>query len=69
MISLEGLVMTVIWLIVVGLIFWLLWWLIHYISPPEPFKKVATVVLMILAVLACIFVLLSLATGRPVFRP
>ena len=31
--------------------FWLLYWLVNYINPPEPFKKVATVVLAVLAVL------------------
>lgn len=69
MISLAGLVHVVIYLVVAGLIFWLLWWLINYIGLPEPFRKVATVILAILAVLVTIGILLSLVGGGPVFAP
>ncbi len=69
MISLNSLVSVVIYLIVAGLIFWLLWWLVNYIAPPEPFRKIANVVLAIFAVLIVIGILLSLAGGQPVFRP
>ncbi len=51
MISISGAVMIIVYLVVAGLIFWLLWWLVNYINPPEPFKKIATVILAILAVL------------------
>jgi hypothetical protein len=57
----QGVVNAVIWLIVAGLIFWLLSWLIAYIGLPEPFAKVAKVVLAVAAVLVVINVLLSLA--------
>jgi hypothetical protein len=67
MISLESLVYTVVYLIVAGLIFWLLWWLIQYINPPEPFKKIANVVLAIFAVLVVIGVLLAMV-GHPLVR-
>lgn len=67
MISLAALVHAVILLIVAGLIFWLLQWLITYTNPPEPFRKIATVVLAIVAVLVVIGVLLSLA-GYPLLR-
>lgn len=69
MISLQGAVTALIYLIVAGLVFWLLHWLLNYTNPPEPFKKVATAILAIAAVLVIIAVLLSLATGTPVFRP
>lgn len=69
MISITGLVNIVVYLIVIGLIFWLLWWLINYVGLPEPFRKVANVVMAILAVLAVIGVLLSVVGGAPVFRP
>ncbi len=69
MISLAAAVSLIIYLIVGGLIFWLLWWLISYINPPEPFRKVANVVLMVIAVLVCIGVLLSFLNGQPMFRP
>lgn len=68
--SIEGLVRVVIYLVVAGLIFWLLFWLVGYVNPPEPFRKVATVVLAIFAVLIVICILLSLIGGGPVFlRP
>lgn len=69
MISITGLVNIVVYLIVIGLIFWLLWWLINYVGLPEPFRKIANVIMAILAVLAIIGVLLSVVGGAPVFRP
>ena len=65
MISLSALVQAVLFLIIAGLIFWLLWWLVNYVGLPEPFAKVARVVLAVAAVFVLIAVLLSLA-GHPV---
>jgi hypothetical protein len=58
-ISGNGMINAVIWLIIVGLIFGLLWWLIGYCAIPEPFNKVARVVLAIFAVLILINALLT----------
>ena len=69
MISLSAAVTVVVYLIVTGLVFWLLWWLINYCAPPEPFRKIANVVLAILAVLVIIGILLSMVGGQPIFRP
>lgn len=69
MISLSGAVTVIIYLMIAGLVFWLLWWLVSYIAPPEPFRKIANVVLAILAVLVVIGILLSLVGGTPLFRP
>jgi hypothetical protein len=69
MISISAAVTTIVYLIVAGLIFWLLWWLVNYCNPPEPFRKIANVVLAILAVLVVIGILLSLVTAQPIFRP
>lgn len=63
-ISGAGLVQAVVVLIVFGLIAWLLFWLIGYCGIPEPFNKVARIVLAILCVLVIINILLSLI-GRP----
>jgi heme A synthase len=63
MISLSGVVSIILYILVAGLIFWLLYWLINYINPPEPFKKVATVVLVVLGVLIVIGILLNLVNG------
>ena len=68
MISLQQVVYIVVYLVVAGLVFWLLWWLIQYLAPPEPFRKVANVILAVLAVLVAISILLSLV-GYPVIRP
>jgi heme A synthase len=69
MLSIQMLVRVVIYLIVAGLVFWLLWWLVNYVAPPEPFRKIANVVLAIVAVLVIIGILLSLVGGGPVFVP
>jgi hypothetical protein len=67
MISISGAVTIVITLIVAGLIFGLLWWLIGYCGLPQPFDKVARVVLAIIAVLVVIGILLQLVGGTPIF--
>jgi hypothetical protein len=69
MVSLSAAVMILVYLIVAGLIFGLLWWLVGYVGLPEPFNKVARVILAVLAVLVIIGILLSLVGGTPVFRP
>jgi len=60
----ESLINAVIWLIIAGVIFWLLNWLISYVGVPEPFAKVAKVIIAIAVALICINALLTLA-GRP----
>lgn len=63
-ISGQNVVNAVIWLIIAGLIFWLLNWLISYVGIGEPFSKIAKVIIAIAAVLICINALMTLA-GRP----
>jgi uncharacterized membrane protein len=65
--SLEGLVELVIYLAIVGGILWLLLWLVGYIGLPEPFSKVAKIIIMVVGVLILINVLLGFA-GHPVVR-
>jgi hypothetical protein len=69
MIPLGAIVQAVIWLIIAGIIVWLLWWALNRIDPPEPFKKVAEIVIVLGSVIVVIVILVSLATGTPVFRP
>ncbi len=69
MISLTALVQVILYLIVAGLIFGLLFWLIDYCGLPQPFNKVAKIILAVAGVLVIIGVLLSLVGGTPVFRP
>lgn len=69
MFSLQKLVRTIVYLVVAGLIFYLLYWLVHFIGLPAPFAKVADVVLAIFAVLVIIGVLLDLAGIYPIKGP
>lgn len=59
--TIAALVNFVIILIVVGLIFWLLHYLLSTLPVPEPFQTVGRTVLIVLAVLICILLLLDLA--------
>jgi hypothetical protein len=68
MVSLSGAVSVFVYLLLAGLVFGLLWWLVGYLALPEPFNKAARVVLAILAVLVIIGILLSLVGGHPIFR-
>jgi len=47
-------------IVIVGLVFYLLWWLVGYIGLPEPFNKVAHVVIALIAVVW----LLGVLTGQ-----
>ncbi len=65
--SLGNLVEIVIYLLVVGGVLWLLLWLVGYIGVPEPFSKVAKIIIMVVGVLILINVLLSFA-GSPIIN-
>lgn len=68
MISGSALLSLLILIIVAGLIFYLLWWLIGYCGLPEPFNKVARVILAIVAVIFLINVLLQVGGMTPLVR-
>lgn len=55
----QGLISLVIWLIVVGLVFTILWWLVGYMALPEPFNKVVRVIIA----LACAILLINVLLG------
>jgi hypothetical protein len=61
----SGLVEIVITILVVGLIAWLLIFLIDYVPVPAPFNKVAKVVVMVVSVLVVIYALLGLTRTVP----
>ncbi len=46
-------------LVIYGIIFYVLWWALGKIALPEPFNKIATVIL----VLATVIVLIGILTG------
>jgi VIT1/CCC1 family predicted Fe2+/Mn2+ transporter len=58
--SLLGLLVT---LVVAGLVVWLLWWFIGYIGLPEPFNKVARVIIALVAVIFLINLVMQLTGG------
>ena len=60
----QDILQAVIWIIVVGVIFWLLTYLVGAIPLPEPFNKVMRVILLVAAVLFLINILLGF-TGHP----
>ena len=65
--SLQGLLQMVIYLVVVGLIFWCIWWFLGYVGVPEPFNKVIRVILGLIALIIVVNLLLGLV-GNPLFR-
>lgn len=68
MLSISLLLTLVVYLIVAGVVCWLIWWLIDYCGLPEPFNKVAHILVAVVAVLVVIGVLLQLLGGAQVFR-
>jgi len=61
--SIDLLLSLVIYLIVIGAICWLLWWLIGFVGIPEPFNKIARGIVAVVAVVLLIGLLLSLVGG------
>lgn len=53
---------ALIYLVVVGLILWVLWWGKDKIGLPEPFNKIVTVLLVLATVVVLIDFLLSFTT-------
>lgn len=66
-ISGESVVEAIIWLVCLGVVFWLLNYLIDYINPPAPFGKVSKVILMIASVVVLINVVMTIA-GHPLVK-
>ncbi len=64
-VAVGGLLNFVIYIIIVGLVFYLLWWLIAYVGLPDPFAKIAKIVLAVFAVLICVNILLGMI-GSPI---
>lgn len=72
MVSLEGIVRVIIYLLVAAAVLGLLWWLIGFcqerIGGPPKVYDVIRVVFVILVILGLIGLLLSLVSGQPLFR-
>lgn len=66
-ISGESIVSAVIWVICLGVVFWLLNYLLDYVAPPQPFLKIGKVILMIAAVIVLINCIMTIG-GYPLWR-
>lgn len=66
--DMNSLVSIVIYLLIIGGVCWLLLFIVAKVGPPEPFGKIATIIIYVVAALACINLLLSLGTGTPYIR-
>ena len=65
----ESLLWLVIYVLVIGAICWLLWWLIGFVGLPEPFAKIARGIVAVVAVILLIILLLQfLPGGGPILR-
>jgi hypothetical protein len=58
-----GVIRTLIWLLCVGMVFWLLWWLVGYLPLPPAFEMIANAMLAIGGVIVLIDAIMSFA-GR-----
>ena len=67
MIAGSALLSLLVTLVIVGLIAWVLWWFVGYVGLPEPFAKVANVIIALVVVVFLIDTLLSLS-GSHLFR-
>lgn len=63
-----SLVSALITLVVVGLVCYLLWWFIGYVGLPEPFNKIARVLVALVAIVFLINMLLSFTDHGPFIR-
>lgn len=60
---------SLLYLLAVAVVAWLVYWAVQQFGAPEPVQKVVTVAVVIIAVLACVWVLLGLTGGVPPLRP
>ena len=67
MIAGSTLLTLLVTLVIAGLIFWLIWWFLDYIGLPDPFNKVARVIIGLAALVFLIDLLMGL-NGHPLIR-
>jgi phosphoglycerol transferase MdoB-like AlkP superfamily enzyme len=65
----NTLITLVIYIIVIGLILWLLQYIVNTLPMFEPFRQIANIVIMVIGVLFLIAVLLSVVGGGGVSLP
>jgi len=65
--SMNSMLSMLISLVIIALIFWAVWWFLGYVGIPEPFNKVARVIIGLIALIVVINLLLSL-NGTSLFN-
>lgn len=63
----SNLLSVLVTIVIVGLILWLCWWFVSYIGLPQPFDKVARVLIALVALIFLINILLGFV-GQPLFK-
>ena len=53
--DIQGLISILIWLVILGIILYVAWWALRKIGLPEPFNKIATVILVLITVLVLLW--------------
>lgn len=64
-VSIEGLLQLLIWLVVVGMLCWLCLWFIGWVGLPEPFAKIAKVVIGLVMFILLAYLLLGMLGPMP----
>lgn len=63
--DLHSLVSVVIWMAIVGLIFYVLWWGLGQLALPEPMNKIARVILVVFMVVVLLYFLVGFLPPMP----
>ncbi|MGH7605394.1 MAG: hypothetical protein ACRENK_15540 [Gemmatimonadaceae bacterium] len=63
----TGLLGLFVQLVILGLIFYVLWWALGRLALPEPFAKIATVILVVIIVIVLLNILLGISGSAPLF--
>jgi hypothetical protein len=66
--DLSALLNVVIYLLIIGGVFYLLFWLIGFAGLPEPFSKIAKIIVAVVAVVILINLLLGFGGHTPLIR-
>lgn len=66
-----GLIGLLIELVIIGLVFYLIWWFVGYVGVPEPFNKVIRVIIGLIALIVLLNLILGLggvSANGPLFH-
>ena len=64
----QGLMNLLIYIVIIGLVFWCIWWFLGYVGVPEPFNKVIRVIIGLVALIIVVNLLLGMTGSGPIFK-